>query len=171
MECTGSEANITGCKVFTGPNCPFIHGQVVGVRCHRDPQSLCDPGEYAHGSACYNLISSKVTTHERAKSLCEEAGSKLISIQSQVYLHTFLICMIIFIFLFCILQTESDFISELLINIAPAVTKVHTDGVAVKPFKKTLFTWEQLDSPINFTKWWPGNFKKNNFVLRDTTNV
>ena len=86
VECTGSEANITGCKVFTGSNCPFIHEQVVGVRCHRDPQSLCAPDEYAHGNACYKLISSEMSTRERARTLCEQSGANLLYIQSQVHM-------------------------------------------------------------------------------------
>ena len=84
VECNGSESNITGCKVFVGPNCAFIHDQVVGVRCNRDPQSLCAPDEYAHGSACFKLISQELATRDRARSLCEEQGGSLLQIYSQV---------------------------------------------------------------------------------------
>lgn len=84
MECTGSETNITGCKVVVGSNCPFIHEQVVGVRCHRDPQSLCAKDEHSHGNACYKLISDEMSTRERARSLCEQTGGSLLYIHSQV---------------------------------------------------------------------------------------
>lgn len=84
VECTGSETNMTGCKVTVGSNCPFIHEQVVGVRCHRDTQSLCAKEEYAHGNACYKLISDEMGTRERARSLCDQTGGSLLYIHSQV---------------------------------------------------------------------------------------
>ena len=61
-----------------------MHDQVVGVRCNRDPQTLCAPDEYAHGNACYKLISQELSTRERARSLCEEQGGSLLHIFSQV---------------------------------------------------------------------------------------
>jgi hypothetical protein len=85
VECTGSEANITGCKIATGSNCPFIHEQVVGVRCHRDTQALCAKDEHAHGNFCYKLISDEMSTRERARSLCEKSGGNLLYIHSQVF--------------------------------------------------------------------------------------
>lgn len=84
VECQGNEVNITGCKVFIGSSCSYIHEQVVGVRCHRDPQSLCAPDEYAHGNACYKLVSEELATRERARSLCEGEGGHLLHIYSQV---------------------------------------------------------------------------------------
>ncbi|XP_032783777.2 uncharacterized protein LOC116921556 isoform X1 [Daphnia magna] len=135
MECTGSETNITGCKVVVGSNCPFIHEQVVGVRCHRDPQSLCAKDEHSHGNACYKLISDEMSTRERARSLCEQTGGSLLYIHSQV---------------------ENDFISELLTSIAPSITKVHTDGMAIRALRKDLLVWEHSETAMNFTKWWPG---------------
>ena len=43
----------------------------------------------------------------------------------------------------------------MLSSIAPAVTKVHTDGVGVRALKKSLFIWEHSERVINYTKWWP----------------
>ena len=85
VECTGSEANITGCKIATGSNCPFIHEQVVGVRCYRDTQALCAKDEHVHGNFCYKLISDEMSTRERARSLCEKSGGNLLYIHSQVF--------------------------------------------------------------------------------------
>ena len=53
-------------------------------------------------------------------------------------------------------QEENDFISELMMAIAPTVKKVHTDGVAIRALRKTRFFWEHNENVLNFTKWWPG---------------
>ena len=75
--------NITGCRVHVGSNCS-LHQQVVGVRCHRDTQSLCAVDEHIHGNACYKLASSRMETRERAKMLCEDSGGQLLHIYTQV---------------------------------------------------------------------------------------
>ena len=83
IECDGTEKQVTGCRVYIGDQCN-VYEQVVGVRCLRDPQSLCGPGEYSHGDSCYKLISDEASTRERARSLCEDQGGHLVHIHSQV---------------------------------------------------------------------------------------
>ena len=87
VECSGSEANVTGCKIYVGTNCAYLYDQVVGVRCNRDPQTLCAPDEYAHGNACFKLISREFSTRERARSLGEEQGGSLLHIFLQVVIY------------------------------------------------------------------------------------
>ena len=57
---------------------------VVGVRCQRDPQSLCAEDEYVHANACYKLLSAQLETREAARSMCEADGANLLHITSQV---------------------------------------------------------------------------------------
>lgn len=57
---------------------------VVGVRCLRDPQSLCAEDEYVHANACYKLLSAQLETREAARSMCEADGANLLHITSQV---------------------------------------------------------------------------------------
>ena len=83
VECVGTESNITGCSIFVGSSC-LLHQQVVGVRCHRDTQSLCAANEYTHGHACYKLVSQEPGTREQARALCEKDGGNLLHIYTQV---------------------------------------------------------------------------------------
>ena len=84
VECSGSEANVTGCKVYFGSDC-MLHAQVVGVRCHRDTQSLCAKDEHLYANACYKLMSQEPLNRDRARQMCENDGGQLIHIYSQVH--------------------------------------------------------------------------------------
>jgi hypothetical protein len=44
----------------------------------------------------------------------------------------------------------------LLTGVAPSITKVHTDGLAIRALRKDLLVWEHSETAMNFTKWWPG---------------
>jgi hypothetical protein len=55
-----------------------------------------------------------------------------------------------------LLQDESDFISEWLLQLQPNITNVLTAGVGVSVFHRPLWVWEGSTEPFVFTKWWPG---------------
>ena len=65
-------------------DCHFIDDQVVSIECLQDPYLQCAPDEYLHSNTCYKIITEEATTHDRAKSLCEEDGGHLLQINSQV---------------------------------------------------------------------------------------
>jgi hypothetical protein len=55
-----------------------------------------------------------------------------------------------------LLQDESDFISEWLLQLQPNITNILTAGVGVSVFHRPLWVWEGSTEPFVFTKWWPG---------------
>jgi hypothetical protein len=55
-----------------------------------------------------------------------------------------------------LLQEESDFVSEWLLQLQPNVTNILTAGVGVTVFHRPVWVWEGSLEPFKFTKWWPG---------------
>ena len=139
LECLGNESLITDCKIGIGSTCNSVSDQVVGVRCllgPRNQHSLCTEDEYLFGNSCFKIFPQNLNmTHKQASSVCESEGYDLLHISSQV---------------------ENDFVSELLLKLAPSVTQVHTDGIGKKGENKDSFIWENSQENIQFTKWWPG---------------
>jgi hypothetical protein len=55
-----------------------------------------------------------------------------------------------------LLQDESDFISEWLLQLQPNITNILTSGIGVSVFHRPLWVWEGSTEPFLFTKWWTG---------------
>lgn len=137
LECLGNELLITDCTVGIGSKCNSTDDQFIGVRCHQNPYLQCALDEYLNGNACYKIISDNLdSTHQEAKSICEDEGGDLLHITSQI---------------------ENDFVSELVLKFLPSVSKVHTDGIGQNIRGADSFIWEHSNTILNFTNWWPGN--------------
>jgi hypothetical protein len=134
LECVGNESNITDCTISNGSRCKSANDQVVGVRCHHDPHSLCAADEYLNGNSCYKIFKDFLT-HDLASSVCDHAGGDLLHILS---------------------QAENDFVSELLYKLEPTISKIHTDGKMRNVDDVRDVIWENSQETVNFTKWWPG---------------
>ena len=55
----------------------------------------------------------------------------------------------------CILQEESDFISEML-QYLPNIGCLYTAGVGVTVFNVPVWVWQTNSQTIQFNRWWPG---------------
>ncbi|KAK2725709.1 hypothetical protein QYM36_000264 [Artemia franciscana] len=133
VQCTGSESTIEDCITQSYTTCN-VPDQIVGVRCNRDPVSICPSGEHVWGSHCYRVVTGIKANRNLARSFCERGKSDLVYIVN---------------------QAENNFLSDLLLQYSDG-SSFHTDGVGIKGLRKNLWMWEHSEEQFNFTKWWPG---------------